>query len=106
MSCRVAESGAFQVTSEARAGGILRWSMTGTIDPVTRKGTARATLFTEETLALSTADDVPCSIDASVPPLEFKPGTLFATFDCDDVRTPPDTQCAASGVLVLEFCDE
>jgi hypothetical protein len=92
---------------EVRAtGNFWKLTLSGTIDAATKQGTATASVYTPESLGLASDPEMPCTLDASNPPLEVKPGTLYATFECEALMAAPSTACGAQGVILIEFCEE
>jgi hypothetical protein len=92
-------------------GGSLHGT-TSTGDPVTlvltdgtlagNEGTANLSFFAPQ-LASQFTSSTPCRV--SVVAGQVKPGSIWASFSCDVLSSPPSGLCSASGVFVLENCD-
>ena len=108
-SCRVASAESYEIEAdiETRAtGNLWKLNLSGTIDAATKQGTATVSVFTPESLGLTSDPEMPCTLDASSPPLEVNPGVLYATFECDALMAAPSTLCGAKGVILIEHCEE
>lgn len=108
VDCKVSGKGPFSVSAKIENGKQVRFNISnGTIDKATGTGTFSASLYTPDTLGLSSDPQTPCrfELDPS-PPYEVKPGTLYAQWNCPLMTAAPSTGCSASGTIVLEYCEE
>lgn len=114
VKCTVRGESSFAVSAEI-AQGPLKFNVSGgTIDSATGTGTFNASFFSPAAGNSFATEDEPCQFDLSTQAgqedaPQVKAGTLFARFNCPTVwnrgsATP--AACGASGVLVLEYCED
>jgi hypothetical protein len=65
-------------------------------------GTGGVSVYTPQLLAIFTSSSA-CAI--AVLDQQVKPGSIWATFDCPEVASPPSGLCRLQGTVVLENCD-
>lgn len=78
----------------------------GVVD-ASNKGTATVTIKNSQHLSSSLISPAPCTIDVAIGANnkpQIKAGSIWATFTCPSVESPPSDSCAATGVFVLENC--
>lgn len=75
-----------------------------------KKGTARITVTNSESLSTSLiSPSANCAVDAagtSSNKFQVKGGSMWASFNCPSVEAAPNEYCTASGVFVLENCEQ
>lgn len=108
VSCNVRSSGggfAFSGSIELGARGL---SITGGTLDSSLKGTATITITDAEKLSPPQllAPTGGCTIEAVGNRLEVAPGHIWAEFNCAYVELAPTSSCSASGVFVLENCQQ
>ena len=107
VACRVAASGTDTVTlqgSISQGGRALRIDdgLTGS-----HQGAARITIIDTTHLASPlTSPASTCVLDFSSGAFQIKAGSVWGKFTCPSVESAPSDYCAASGVFVLENCDQ
>jgi hypothetical protein len=104
ISCTVSGDSLFDVTGSIEFGSTSFVIM----GEVTAGSTGSATVsaYTPDTGALTSPSTNLCTIDVSTSPLQVDSGAIWASFDCPTLETPPSTACGASGVFILENCEE
>lgn len=75
-----------------------------------KKGTAQITVTNSESLSTSLISPTAnCAVDAAGTPsnkFQVKDGSMWASFNCPSVEAAPNEYCTASGVFVLENCEQ
>ncbi len=110
VSCSIAGKSSLSVSAKIARGAVKFNISGGVVDPSTGDGTFNVALFTPDSDNLATdAMGGPCTFTAAPAPLQAKPGTLYATFECSslwDRSNATPTACGANGVIVLEYCED
>lgn len=105
VTCRVAGDTTFEISGKVQLAGralVIEDGLVSADEP----GTASITVIDSERLAtrLRGASCV-LSVEAGAPSnLQIKPGSVWASFSCPSVESPPSDYCQASGFFVLENC--
>ena len=114
VSCTVKGKTSFNVSASIAQGPFKFNVSGGSIDSEAGTGTFNASFFSTAASAAFVTEDEPCVFDLSpqagqenAP--QVSPGTLLARFRCPTVwnrggATP--AACGASGVIVLEYCED
>jgi hypothetical protein len=107
ISCSVMGQGMFGFSGSIRAltgtGDLISVTFAnGTVGP-DFAGTADISLYAPQ-LSSTFSSAAPCAI--AVLNQQVKPGSLWATFSCPRIASPPSGLCGLSGVVVFENCSE
>ena len=106
VTCRVSGSSSFDVSAKLFvAGRALVLDGTITAD---RLGSAIATVSDSQQLSTSLVG-TSCMLDAQAGAgqnFQIKAGSLWAGFSCPTVEAAPNDVCAASGIFVVENCEQ
>ncbi len=109
VSCKVSGGSSFTFSGRVVLGGKALSISSGTLGP-DKKGTAQVTLTNTASLSGSLASPAPnCVVNAAADGsnrFQVKPGSMWASFNCPSVEASPNEYCTASGVFVLENCDQ
>ncbi len=110
ISCSVKKSGgnfAFSgsIYGTTQQGQTINITMdSGTVDGTTLTGTTNVSVYTPE-LSASYTSNMPCTV--TVINNQIKGGSMWATFACDQLSSPPSGLCGVSSAsaIVFENCD-
>ena len=108
VSCKVSGNLRFTFEGSLQLGRVALKIQNGVLGD-DRLGTADITVADAQALQGSLSSATPCSIDATNSAgqqFQVKAGSIWAAFDCPSVEQPPSSSCAASGVFVLENCEQ
>ena len=79
----------------------------GTLDGTSKKGTATMTIADSADLSQSMASpSAACTVEAVPGDKTLQPGSMWASFTCSSIESPPADYCTAHGILVLENCSQ
>ena len=108
VSCKVSGNLRFSFEGTLRLGSVSLEIQNGTLGD-DRLGSADIAVRDAQNFAGALASPTPCSIDAMTGAGQYfqvKAGSMWAAFDCPSVEQAPSDFCAASGVFVLENCEQ
>jgi hypothetical protein len=107
VTCRVVAGGeGFTFDGEISWQGNRLTIVDGTMGADLMGSAGFLSVLTPLALGLQSSRAMPCTINASVRPLEIAPGRIWATYDCPEMidTKSPATRCASNGVFVFENC--
>jgi hypothetical protein len=110
VSCKVAASGGFSFEGAVQQAGRALQISQGTLG-ADHQGTARITVANSQLLssALSSPMAMDCTVSAAkmgFDNFQVQPGAMWASFVCAAVVAEPSDYCTASGIFVLENCEQ
>lgn len=108
MSCKVSGNLRFAFEGSLRLGAVALEIQNGVLGD-DRLGTADVTLRDAQHFSGALASAAPCTIDATNGAgqnFQVAAGSMWARFDCPSVEQVPSDSCAATGVFVLENCEQ
>lgn len=108
VSCRVSGNLRFTFEGSLQLGGLALKIQHGALGD-DRLGTADITVVDAQHFPGSLSSPMPCNVDATNSAgqnFQVKVGSMWAAFDCPSVEQVPSDSCAASGVFVLENCQQ
>lgn len=104
VSCRVAGTGRFELEGKITQGTRSLQIADGVVEA--GHGTARIVVIDAQHLSTPLSSPLTCSLNVSTGATQIQRGAVWATFDCASVEAPPSDYCRASGVFVLENCEQ
>lgn len=108
VSCKVAASGGgVRFEGKLQQASVALQISEGTLG-ADRRGTARITVTNSQALTSALSSTADCVVSAARTDgnLQAQPGSMWASFSCAAVEAPPSDLCAATGIFVLENCDQ
>lgn len=110
VSCSVKGSSTFSFSGKLRQGDSVSLDISSGTMGADGKGTALIGIHNAMKLSSALTSPGPtCTVQAvkgQNNALQLKPGSMWASFDCNAVDAPPTDSCSADGFFVLENCDQ